>query len=115
MSKQYMKVLHKKKLGVYGNPNVTKLSKFKLKGVKVQSLHMEGCKRSMLQTEGAKLKYSVAYGRVQKVKLANSRVQKLCINECILLNSGMDWWNTAILKFCRILDFCTFAPLSLQF
>ena len=33
----------------YGNPNMTKLSKFKRKGVKVQSLHMEGCKRSMLQ------------------------------------------------------------------
>ena len=42
----------------YGNPNVTKLSKFKLKGVKAQILHME------------------AYGRVQKVKAANSRVQK---------------------------------------
>ena len=31
----------------YGNSNMTKLSKFKLKGIKVQTLlHMEGCKRS---------------------------------------------------------------------
>ena len=59
---------------MYGNPNVTKLSKFKFKGVKVQilhnmearmqkvkatnsrvqstyMLHMEGCKRSNLQTQ----------------------------------------------------------------
>ena len=33
---------------VYGNPNMTKLSKFKFKSVKVQILHMEGCKRSNL-------------------------------------------------------------------
>ena len=38
----------------YGNLNVTKLSKFKHKGVEVQSLHMEGCKRSNLQTQGYK-------------------------------------------------------------
>ena len=54
-------------------------------------------------------KYSAASGRVQKVKPANSRVQKLWMY--VPLNSGMDWWNTAILKFCRIHDlglyFCT--------
>ena len=39
---------------LYGNPNVTNLSKFKLKGVNAQILHMEGCKRSKLQTQGCK-------------------------------------------------------------
>ena len=39
---------------MYGNPYVTKLSKFKPKGVKVQILHMEGHKRSKLQTQRCK-------------------------------------------------------------
>ena len=39
----------------YGNPNVTKLSKFKLKGVKVQILHiMEGAKGQSCKLKGAK-------------------------------------------------------------
>ena len=33
---------------------MTKLSKFKLKGVKAQILHIEGCKRSKLQIKGCK-------------------------------------------------------------
>ena len=57
---------------IYGNPNMTKLSKFKLKGVKAQILRMEGCKRSKLPNSRVQ-KYRAAYGRVQKVKPANSK------------------------------------------
>ena len=57
---------------MYGNPNyVTKLSKFKLKGVKVQILHME---RSKLQTQMCKSTELHMEG-CKKVKPANSRVQ----------------------------------------
>ena len=95
----------------YGNPNVTKLSKFKLKGVKVQSLYMEGCKKSMLQTQGCK---STAL-HVERCKRSNLQTCKLKGAKAVDVNSGMDWWNTAILKFCRIHDLCTFAPLRLHF
>ena len=56
------------------NPNVTKLSKFKLKGVKAQILHMEGCKlSSKLQTQGCKSTELHLEGR----KRSNLQTQKL--------------------------------------
>ena len=64
----------------YGNPNVTKLSKFKLKGVKAQILHMEGCKRSKLQTQGCKstaLYMKGAKGQTCKLKSCGWHIKLL--------------------------------------
>ena len=55
----------------YGNPNVTKLSKFKLKGVKVQILHMEGAKDQSCKLKGAKVQSYIwqgAKGQTYKFK-----------------------------------------------
>ena len=39
---------------IYGNPNVTKLSKFKLKGAKGQSCKLKGAKGQSCTLKGAK-------------------------------------------------------------
>ena len=55
----------------YDNPNVTKLSNFKFKGVKAQILHMEGAKGQSCKLKGAKVQSCIwkgAKGQTCKVK-----------------------------------------------
>ena len=69
---------------------------------------MEGAKGQCCKLEGAKVQrcmWKGAKGQTCKFKGAKA----------VDINSGMDWWSTGILKFCRIHDLCIFTPLSLQF
>ena len=103
---------------------MTKLSKFKHNGVKVQSLHMEGCKRSMLQIWGCK---STAL-HMEKCKRSNLQTQgcKSCgykfwngLVEHSNIEILQDPWplyictlEFAVLTFCT-LEFVQFWPLHL--
>ena len=65
-------------LSIYGNLNVTKLSKFKLKCANLYRYWINTNSRvQKVKAANSRVqKYKLAYGRVQKVKAANSRVQK---------------------------------------
>ena len=55
----------------YGNPNMTKLSKFKLKGTKVQSCIWKGAKGQTCKLKGAKVQSYIwqgAKGQTYKFK-----------------------------------------------
>ena len=57
----------------YGNPNVTKLSKFKLKGTKVQSCIWKGAKGQTCKLKGAKVQSYIWQGA--KVKPVNQGIK----------------------------------------
>ena len=65
---------------IYGNPNVTKLSKFKFKGVKAQILHMEGAKGQSCKLKGAKVQSCIwkgAKGQTCKIKSCGWHIKLL--------------------------------------
>ena len=88
----------------YGNPNVTKLSKFKLKGTKVQSCIWKGAKGQTCKLKGVKVQSYIwqgAKGQTCKFKELINTVF-LTLYFIIMLNVPSTAFEFAGLTFCTL-------------
>ena len=106
---------------LYGNPNVTKLSKFKLKGTKVQSCIWKGAKGQTCKLKGAKVQSCIwqgAKGQTCKFKELVYQIMLyfLTLYFIIMPSTAFDF---AGLTFCTLpcvaLYFCTLKFAALTF